>query len=56
VVVAADQADAVMAALVEAGEDAFRIGHIAVGEKGCTVTGTGDTWSAMGDWSAVHYG
>jgi phosphoribosylformylglycinamidine cyclo-ligase len=56
VVVAADDADDVMASLSAAGETAFRIGHIAAGEKGCTVTGTGETWSAMGDWSATHHG
>ncbi len=56
VVVAPEQADTVIAALTDAGETAFRIGHIAAGEKGCTVTGTGDTWSAMGDWSATHNG
>jgi phosphoribosylformylglycinamidine cyclo-ligase len=56
VVVAADEVDDVMASLLAAGETAFRIGHIAPSEKGCTVTGTGDTWSAMGDWSATHHG
>jgi phosphoribosylformylglycinamidine cyclo-ligase len=56
VVVAADDADDVMASLAAAGETAFRIGHVAVGQKGCTVTGTGETWSAMGDWSATHHG
>jgi phosphoribosylformylglycinamidine cyclo-ligase len=55
VVVAADDADDVMASLATVGETAFRIGHIAAGEKGCTVTGTGDTWSAMGNWSATHH-
>ena len=56
VVVAPDDADAVTAALAEAGETVFRIGHIAAGEKGCTVSGTGDTWSARGDWRATHTG
>ncbi len=57
-VVAVAEADvsAVTAALTEAGETVHRIGHIAAGEKGCTVSGTGDTWSAMGDWSATHHG
>ena len=56
VIVAADQAAAVADALEVAGETVMRIGHIAAGERGCTVTGTGDTWSAMGDWSATHHG
>jgi phosphoribosylformylglycinamidine cyclo-ligase len=56
VVVAPDDADAVTAALAEAGETVFHIGHIAAGEKGCTVSGTGDTWSARGDWRATHTG
>ena len=56
VVVAADAAAEVKTALEDAGETVHQIGHIATGEKGCTVTGTGDTWSAMGDWSATHHG
>ena len=56
VVVAADAAAEIKAALEAAGETVHQIGHIAAGEKGCTVTGTGDTWSAMGDWSATHHG
>jgi phosphoribosylformylglycinamidine cyclo-ligase len=34
----------------------FRIGHIAAGEKGCTVTGSIETWSAQADWTATHHG
>jgi phosphoribosylformylglycinamidine cyclo-ligase len=56
VVVAAADAGDVIAALEGAGETVHRIGHIAAGEKGCTVSGTGDTWSALGDWSATHHG
>ena len=56
VVVAETDVDAVASALTTAGETVHRIGHIAAGAKGCTVTGTGDTWSAMGDWSATHHG
>jgi phosphoribosylformylglycinamidine cyclo-ligase len=56
VVVAAETADAVQAELEAAGETVHQIGHIEAGDKGCTVTGTGDTWSAMGDWSATHLG
>ncbi|MFM2100498.1 MAG: hypothetical protein RLZZ366_2037 [Pseudomonadota bacterium] len=56
VIVAPDQVGDVKTALESAGETVHQIGHIAAGDKGCTVTGTGDTWSAMGDWSAVHHG
>jgi phosphoribosylformylglycinamidine cyclo-ligase len=56
VVVAETDVVAVTAALEAAGETVSRIGHIAAGQTGCTVTGTGDTWSALGDWSAVHHG
>ena len=54
VVVAADDADAVTAALTGAGETVHRIGHIADGAKGCTVRGSVETWSALSDWTAVH--
>jgi phosphoribosylformylglycinamidine cyclo-ligase len=56
VVVAKDVAQHVITALNAAGETVHQIGHIATGRKGCTVSGTGDTWSARGDWSATHYG
>jgi phosphoribosylformylglycinamidine cyclo-ligase len=56
VVVAPEDADDVKAALEAEGETVHRIGRVAAGDKGCTVTGTGDTWSALGDWSAVHHG
>ncbi|QDZ07553.1 phosphoribosylformylglycinamidine cyclo-ligase [Sphingomonas panacisoli] len=54
VVVAGDQADAVVAALEAADETAFRIGEIVAGERGCTVYGSTETWSARADWSATH--
>jgi phosphoribosylformylglycinamidine cyclo-ligase len=54
VVVAADAADAVAAALAAAGETVFRIGAVATGARGCTVRGSTDTWSAKADWSATH--
>jgi phosphoribosylformylglycinamidine cyclo-ligase len=54
VVVGEAVADQVIDNLEAAGETVHRIGHIASGTKGCTVSGTGDTWSAMGDWSATH--
>lgn len=54
VVVTADQSDAIVAALDAAGETAFRIGDIVAGERGCTVYGSAETWSARADWSATH--
>ena len=55
VVAEADVADAA-AALEAAGETVHRIGHIAKGNKGCTVKGSMETWSAKADWSATHHG
>jgi phosphoribosylformylglycinamidine cyclo-ligase len=46
--------EAVTAALTKAGEQVFRIGHIAAGEKGCTVSGSVEIWSAQAAWSATH--
>ena len=56
VVVGESVADQMISELQAAGETIHRIGHIASGTKGCTVSGTGDTWSALGDWSATHHG
>ncbi len=55
-VVDEDQVSALTAALEEAGEAVFRIGRIDAGEKGCTVSGSTETWSARSDWSATHHG
>jgi phosphoribosylformylglycinamidine cyclo-ligase len=57
-VIAVAEADvaAVTAALQAAGETVHRIGHIAAGEKGCTVSGSVETWSAQADWTATHNG
>ncbi|MEQ1687999.1 MAG: phosphoribosylformylglycinamidine cyclo-ligase [Sphingopyxis sp.] len=54
VVVAPDDADHVTTALEAAGETVHRIGHIAGGAKGCTVSGSAGTWSARAPWSATH--
>ncbi|PQM27944.1 phosphoribosylformylglycinamidine cyclo-ligase [Sphingopyxis lindanitolerans] len=56
VVVAEGDVAEVTAALEAAGETVHRIGHIADGEKGCTVTGSIETWSAREAWSATHHG
>ncbi|TFU03800.1 phosphoribosylformylglycinamidine cyclo-ligase [Polymorphobacter arshaanensis] len=50
---AADVAD-VSAALTAAGEAVFTIGKIVPGDRGCTVRGGDETWSARGAWEATH--
>ena len=55
VVVRANEVDTVTAALEAAGETVFRIGGVEAGERGCTVTGSTETWSARGDWRATHH-
>ncbi len=55
VVVAADQAEAVAEALTRSGETVFAIGRIAAGQRGCTVSGSTETWSARADWTATHH-
>jgi phosphoribosylformylglycinamidine cyclo-ligase len=55
-VVAADQAAAVTDALTEAGETVFAIGRIEAGARGCTVSGSTETWSARAEWTATHHG
>ncbi|KEY99409.1 phosphoribosylformylglycinamidine cyclo-ligase [Sphingobium indicum] len=52
----ADGADAVAAELEAAGETVVRVGAVEAGEKGCTVKGSQETWSAKADWSATHLG
>ncbi len=54
VVVAPGDVDAATAALSEAGETVHRIGEIRAGRKGCTVTGSAETWSATAHWTATH--
>ena len=57
-VLAVDEAHvtAVTKALEDAGETVFAIGAVVTGEKGCTVRGSADSWSAKADWSATHLG
>jgi phosphoribosylformylglycinamidine cyclo-ligase len=52
--VAPSQAEALAADLAAAGETVHTIGHIAAGPRGCTVTGTTETWSARENWTATH--
>ena len=53
-----DEAEAgeVAERLEAAGETVRRIGHVEAGEKGCTVTGSAESWSAREAWSATHHG
>jgi len=53
-VVSADKAGAVAQALEAAGETVHRIGTIEAGQRGCTVAGSAETWSARAEWSATH--
>jgi phosphoribosylformylglycinamidine cyclo-ligase len=55
-VVSEQDADGVIAAANSGGETAFKIGRIEAGTKGCTVSGSTETWSARADWSATHNG
>jgi phosphoribosylformylglycinamidine cyclo-ligase len=55
-VLAVAEADvaAVTDALVAAGEIVHRIGTIRAGTRGCTVSGSVETWSARAAWEAGH--
>ncbi|WCT75212.1 phosphoribosylformylglycinamidine cyclo-ligase [Sphingomonas naphthae] len=55
-VVKPDAAAGVAEALEAAGETVFTIGAIGAGEKGCTVRGSDETWSARGAWTATFHG
>ena len=52
--VAADDVASVQADLVAAGETVHVIGAIEPGERGCTVQGSAEAWSAREAWEAVH--
>ncbi|GAA3714132.1 phosphoribosylformylglycinamidine cyclo-ligase [Sphingomonas cynarae] len=54
VIVAAEEADTVATALASAGETVATIGRIERGTRGCTVTGSVETWSARQGWTATH--
>ena len=56
VIVAEDVVPRVSTALEEAGETVLRIGRIVAGRKGCTVSGSAESWSAREPWSATHLG
>ena len=46
----------VAAALREAGETVHVIGSVGKGQRGCTVSGSAESWSARERWSATHHG
>ncbi len=54
--VAPDAAALLAADLAAAGETVHRIGEVVAGEKGCTVFGSAEAWSARAPWQAVHHG
>jgi phosphoribosylformylglycinamidine cyclo-ligase len=56
VVAREEHASSLIAELEEAGETVFAIGRIDPGEKGCTVSGSADSWSARCAWTATHHG
>jgi phosphoribosylformylglycinamidine cyclo-ligase len=52
--VAPDDAASVASDLVAAGETVFIVGRVEPGERGCTVAGSAEAWSAREAWSATH--
>jgi len=55
-IVAKEKVTMVMEALQAAGDQVFVIGGIVEGPRGCTVSGSDETWSARAPWSATHNG
>ena len=53
-IVAAKDADAVIARLASAGESACVIGTIEAGQRGCTITGAAGSWDSGEEWTASH--
>ncbi|MEO6360428.1 MAG: phosphoribosylformylglycinamidine cyclo-ligase [Sphingomicrobium sp.] len=54
VIVAAQEAEAVISALTAAGETVHNIGTVEAGERGCTVRGPAGSWGSTDQWSATH--
>lgn len=52
--VAADDVAGLIADLIAAGEEVHVIGAIEAGQRGCTVQGRAEVWSARDAWEAVH--
>ena len=55
-IVSPEDAGEVTERLEAAGETVHRIGRIEPGDKGCSVSGSAETWSALEDWTASHHG
>jgi phosphoribosylformylglycinamidine cyclo-ligase len=55
-IVARDDLAGVRQMLEGAGETLFEIGEVVEGERGCTVDGAAETWSARDAWSATFHG
>ena len=53
-VVDRSEADAVIAALIDAGEQASVIGEIIAGQKGCEIHGAPGQWGETAAWTASH--
>jgi phosphoribosylformylglycinamidine cyclo-ligase len=53
-IVASSEAGGVTAGLQQAGETVFEIGRIESGTRGCTVSGSAESWGARAEWSATH--
>ena len=54
--VAPEKVSALISTLSEAGETVHIIGSVHSGDKGCTVFGADEVWSARGAWEAAHLG
>jgi phosphoribosylaminoimidazole synthetase len=52
-IVAADNVKHVTQSLEDSGETVFEIGRVEAGPRGCTVSGSADTWWAREAWSAT---
>jgi phosphoribosylformylglycinamidine cyclo-ligase len=52
--VAPEEAAALAADLTAVGETVYTIGTIEAGERGCTVSGSTETWAAREAWAATH--
>ena len=53
-IVSEDRADGVRESLEGASLEAFEIGRIEAGRRGCTVRGSEGAWNSAEDWSATH--
>ncbi len=55
-VAAPDEVPELIAGHTQAGETAFEVGEIRAGLRGCTVSGSAESWSAREAWSTTHHG